>query len=234
MLGSSVASPLLGGAEAKMRADGANLVLQPVNGRARRIEERLVLVELFGDDDGPRQPRRLQDLDLAQDHGIRLDVGGRGVLVLGEFGQAVIKQDIRRGRVDPGGECEIGATQRQTERSAQRHDPRLTAGGGDEVLQVDDAVRVLRRHGNLGVQWEIPMVHVTSAPARRPCSELPVAPPGCGLQKYQPRLLEPWLRSLQVDQAASLRRTCEAIIASIGSSTRPRISSRASANATLA
>ena len=47
-----------------------------------------------GDDDGAGQPRRLQDLDLAQHHRIRLDAGGRGVLLLGEPGQAVVEQDV--------------------------------------------------------------------------------------------------------------------------------------------
>ena len=59
-------------------------------------------------------------------------------------GQAVVEQDVRRGRVHFGREGEIDDAHRQADRRAQRHNLDLTASGRNELLQIDEAVRVLR------------------------------------------------------------------------------------------
>ena len=94
---------------------------------------------------------------------------GRSLLVLGEPGQAVVEQDVGRGRVDARRGSQIGNAQHHADCRAQDHDLDLPTGGSQESLQVDEAVRIFRRHGNPAIQREISVVHGRVGATRRPC-----------------------------------------------------------------
>jgi len=133
--------------------------LNGAEGRAWRIEDRVVVVEFHLVDDPQGELARLQDLDGACHLGVeQLAVLWR-CLLLGVFREVLVEQDLRHRRIERRRENEVDRAKCHEQHDERANQPGAANDDREEPVKVDEPIGFLHFPRHNAIEGETSLVH---------------------------------------------------------------------------